>query len=198
MPKLMIKRVPIAFPALAEPQAIGDGRPAYGAKFLIDPKSEWVAKIDKAVHAAALERWKDRAEEILAFLQEDDKVCFRRKPYRSKRTGKVFEGFEGMYHLGARSETTKPTIVDLSGAEVTDKDGIRALIYSGCYVHTEVEIWAQDNQYGRRINCTSNGVMFAAHGQRFGGGSGPSGAGAFSEFAEEPDFSGSEDVDDLV
>jgi hypothetical protein len=200
MGKLMLKRVHIAFPALAEPQAIGEGKPAYGGKLIIDPQDNggnFVRLIDREIRTVAKEKWKDRAEEILQMLEEDDKVCFKKKPYRSKKTGKVFEGFEGMYHLGTRSETTKPTVIDISGAEVTDKDQIRALIYSGCRVHAEVEFWAQDNQYGRRINCTMNGVMFAAHGQRFGGGAGPSSTTTFAEFAEEPDF-GTSDAEDLV
>ena len=35
--KLMLKNKRLAFPALAKPQAIGDGEPAYGARLIIDP-----------------------------------------------------------------------------------------------------------------------------------------------------------------
>ena len=44
--ELKLKNVRISFPALAAPQALGDGEPAYGAKFIITPNS---------AHAAALE-----------------------------------------------------------------------------------------------------------------------------------------------
>lgn len=198
MAELMLMRVGIGFPAVAEPQAIGDGKPAYGGKLIIDPKenADIVRALDKTIREVAIEKWKDKAEEILQFLEEDDKICFRRKPYRSKKTGKVFEGFEGMYSLSTRHETTVPTVVDMTGQEIFDKDAKRALIYSGCRVHAKVEIWAQDNQYGRRINATLTGVMFSAHGQRFGGGSGPASAKDFAEFAQEPSFSN--DAEDLV
>jgi hypothetical protein len=33
-----------------------------------------------------------------------------------------------------------------------------------------VELWAQDNQYGKRINASLGGVQFAKDGESFGGG----------------------------
>lgn len=199
--QLWVKNVPIAFPAVAEPAAIGDGSPAYGGKLIIDPTNRaLVAEIEAAIQLVAETKWKERADDILQLLHEEDLVCFRKKPYRSKKTGKVYEGFEGMYHLGTRSEGTKPTVLDMTGTEVFDKAQKAQLIYSGAIVIAKVEFWAQDNQFGRRINCTLNGVMFAGNGQRFGGGAGPAAASDFKEFAKEPDF-GDQDAsaaDDLV
>ena len=42
--------------------------------------------------------------------------------------------------------------------------------YSGCYVNVSLDIYAQDNTYGRRINCNLSGVQFYRDGDSFEGG----------------------------
>ncbi len=183
---LMLKNVVLAFPALAEPQAIGDGEPAYGARFAIDPKSPLVGEIDAAMLAVAKQKWKEDGEAILDMLRSDKKVAFEKAAYRSKKTGKPYEGFEGTYSLGSRNAKTQPTVFDQYGAPVTTKSGIEQLLYSGCRVNAKVEFYAQDNSFGRRINCSLLGVMFAGDGERFGGGSAPASADDFAAFAAQP------------
>ena len=184
---LFIKNVQIAFPALAEPQAIGDGEPAYGGRFVIDPKrTDLIADLDAAMAAEAKAKWKEDGDAVLAMLVEEGKVAFEKKPYRSKKTGKVYAGFEGMYNLGARTPANKPrpTAFDEYGKELTTKAEIEQTIYSGSEVTAKIEIWAQDNSYGRRINCSLLGVIYAGEGERFGGGSAPASADDFGSFAK--------------
>lgn len=192
---LFIKNVPIAFLALAEPQAIGDGEPAFGGRFVIDPKrADLVKELDAAMAAEAKAKWKEDGDAVLAMLVEEGKVCFEKKPYRSKKTGKVYAGFEGMYNLGARTPANKPqpTVFDEYSNPLTSKAQIEQKIYSGCEVTAKIEIWAQDNSYGRRINCSLLGVMYAGEGERFGGGSAPASADDFGDFAKAK--SAAEDV----
>jgi hypothetical protein len=42
--------------------------------------------------------------------------------------------------------------------------------YSGCYVNAVIELWAQDNKFGKRINASLMGVQFLRDGQRLSGG----------------------------
>lgn len=183
--ELKLKNVRISFPALASPQALGDGEPAYGAKFIIDPKSAHVKALDDAIKAVAKDQWKDKADSVLSMLQEDKKVCFTKGEYRSKKTGLPYDGFAGMFYLNARNAKTQPTVVDRFGGQVTDKGAIERLIYSGCYTHVSLDIWAQDNKWGRRINCTLRGVMFADDGDSFSGGGSVASASEFAEFAAD-------------
>lgn len=194
---LMLNKLRTAFPALAEPEAIGDGDPAYGARFVIEPNSPHVALIENAMLEAAKHEWKDEGADILAMLKEEKKVCFERGPYRNKKTGKAYAGFEGKFNLGARTAANKPrpSVFDQfnnqvgdTGRELTPAEKLRIeqLIYSGCYTHAKVEIWAQDNRYGRRINCSLLGVMFAEDGESFGGGARPAGADDFAGMAKAP------------
>ena len=173
--RIMIKNVRLAFPAIFEPQAIGDGEPAYGAKLIVPPDHESVAEIRNAIVSVAKEKWKDKWEGVITVLKDDKRICWVEGPYKNK-DGVVYDGFEGMFSLSTRSPTVRPTALGASGQPVSKEDGV---IYPGCYVHASVEFWAQDNNWGRRINCNLRGVMFAGEGQSFGGAT----AAAADEFA---------------
>ncbi|MDC5277565.1 DUF2815 family protein, partial [Acinetobacter baumannii] len=42
--------------------------------------------------------------------------------------------------------------------------------YAGCYVNAAIELWCQDNNYGKRINASLRGVQFLKDGEAFAGG----------------------------
>lgn len=182
--RIMLKGITMAFPALAEPQAFGEGEPAYGAKFPIAPGSEAEKLIEDAIRAEAKEAWKDKAEDILGMLREDGKLAFIKKVYRSKKTGEAYQGFEGKHYLSARNAKTQPSVYNQYGEEVTGKDDILRQAFSGARVNASVEVWAQDNKWGRRINCSLRGVMLTGEGENFGGGSTPASADEFSSLAK--------------
>ena len=182
--RIMLKNVVLAFPALAEPQAFGEGDPAYGAKFPIKPNSEQQKAIEAAIVAEAKEAWKDKADSVLKMLEEDGKVAFTKKVYRSKKTGEPYQGFDGAHYLSARNAKTQPTVFNQYGEEISGKSDIEAKAFSGAVVNASIEIWAQDNKWGRRINCSLRGVMLTGEGENFGGGSAPASADEFASLAK--------------
>lgn len=182
--RIMLKNVVLAFPALAEPQSFGEGEPAYGAKFPIKPNSEQQKAIEAAVLAEAKEAWKDKADSVVKMLEEDGKVAFTKKVYRSKKTGEPYQGFDGMHYLSTRNAKTQPTVFNQYGEEVTGKGEIERQAFSGAVVNASIEIWAQDNKWGRRINCSLRGVMLTGEGENFGGGSSPASADEFAGLAK--------------
>ena len=182
--RIMLKNVVLAFPALAEPQSFGEGEPAYGAKFPIKPNSEQQKAIEAAVLAEAKEAWKDKADSVLKMLEEDGKLAFTKKVYRSKKTGEPYQGFEGMHYLSTRNAKTQPSVYDQYGEEVSSKGDVERKAFSGAVVNASVEVWAQDNKWGRRINCTLRGVMLTGEGENFGGGSSPASADEFASLAK--------------
>lgn len=194
MAELKLKNITLMFPAIADTQAIGDGKPAYGSKHPIKPDSPLIGQIEAAMKQVAKEKWKDDWEGVYALLKEDDKLCLHYKEYKNKKTGKVYAGFEGTYYLSTRHETTQPSALDKYAQPITEKRDIERLLYSGCRTHISIDIWAQDNTYGRRINATLRGAMFAGDGERFGGGTNPAGADEFADLAADP----SDAIDDLV
>ena len=163
--KVKLENVRLAFPALYKPQAIGDGEPAFGARFIIPPKHPAVKLLDEAIEAVAREKWKDKAPGVLAKINKDGMNCFLKGDYEDKN-GEPYDGFAGNYALGARS-AAKPLVIDRDKSPLTEADGRP---YAGCYVVAQVDIWAQDNGYGRRINAQLAGVQFYKDGDAFTGG----------------------------
>lgn len=182
--RIMLKNVVLAFPALSEPQSFGEGEPAYGAKFPIKPNSEQQKALEAAILAEATEAWKDKADSVLKMLEEDGKVAFTKKVYRSKKTGEAYQGFDGAHYLSTRNAKTQPTVFNQYGEELSGKSDIEAKAFSGALVNASVEIWAQDNKWGRRINCSLRGVMLTGEGENFGGGSAPASADEFAGLAK--------------
>ena len=182
--QLLLTNVTLAFPALGEPQAFGEGEPAYGAKFPIEPNSENAKLIEDAIKAEAKEAWKDKADSVLAMLVEDGKVAYSRREYRSKKTGEPYAGFEKTFYLGTRNASVQPSVYDQYGDAVVGKAEITRKAFSGAVVNASVEVWAQDNKWGRRINCSLRGIMLTGEGQSFGGGSSPASADEFASFAK--------------
>lgn len=182
--QIMLKNVMLGFPALAEPQSLGDGEPAYGAKFPIDPSSENQKLIEDAIRAEAEAQWKDKAASVLAMLQEDKKLCFTKGTYRSKKTGEAYEGFENKFYLSARNAKTQPTVFNDYGEQLLNKGDIERQAFSGAIAKgVSVEIWAQDNKWGRRVNCSLRGVMLSGEGENISGGSPPASAEEFAGLA---------------
>lgn len=165
----------------------GTGEPAHAARFIINPKAKCVKLIDDAILQVATEKWKDKAPAILKKLYADSNVCFVKGDYEDKN-GEVYDGFEGSYSLGARS-ATRPLVIDRDKTPLVPSDGRP---YPGCYVNAQVDIWAQDNSFGRRINAQLSGVQFLRDGDAFSGGR-PASADEFDDVADV-----GEDEDSLV
>jgi len=182
--RIMLKNITMAFPALAEPQSFGEGEPDYGAKFPVKIGGEHQKLIEEAMQAEAKEAWKDKADSVLQMLVEDGKVAFVKKVYRSKKTGEAYQGFDGSHYLSARNAKVQPTVYNQYGEEVGGKGDIERQAFSGARVNASVEIWAQDNKWGRRINCSLRGVMLTGEGENFGGGSSPASADEFAGMAK--------------
>lgn len=182
--QIMLKNLMVGFPALAEPQSLGDGEPAFGAKFPIEPGSANQKLIEDAIRAEAVAQWKDKADSVLSMLEEDGKLCFAKKVYRSKKTGEPYEGFDGKHYLSTRNAKTQPTVFNQFGDQLEKKGDIERQAFSGAIAKgVSLEIWAQDNKWGRRVNCTLRGVMLSGEGENIGGGSAPASADEFAGMA---------------
>lgn len=160
--KLLLNNVRVAFPTLFEARTVnGEGKPAFSCSFLIDPADKQVATINAAIEKVAKEKWGAKADGILKTLRATDKVALHDGDLKSN-----YDGFAGNLYISSRS-SVRPLIIDQSRNPLTEQDGKP---YAGCYVNASIELYAQDNNYGKRINATLRGVQFAADGDAFGGG----------------------------
>lgn len=160
--QVKLTSVRLAFPELFVAKTVqGEGEPAYSATFLIPKNSPLVAAMNAAIEAVALEKWGAKGAAPLKTLRATDKVCLRDGDIKSD-----YAGFEGHYYVAARNKV-KPTVVNRTRDIVTPESGV---IYAGCYVTAFVDVWAMDNQYGKRVACSLGGVQFVKDGQAFSGG----------------------------
>lgn len=186
MVKVLLKDVRAAFPAFHEPQSVGNSEPAYGGPFIIPPDHPAVPLLDAAMEKAATDKWKAKGEQILKKLIKDGEVCFIKADYLNS-DGDPYDGFAGNYYVRTRS-MVKPLILDRDKTPLTKMDGKP---YAGCYVDAIVDVWAQDNQYGKGIRANLKGVQFRRDGDAFAGGA-PASADEFEDLSE-----GIEDDDDF-
>jgi len=175
--KLTLKNVRLSFPSIFKPQAGQDGgEPKFNATLLFAPDSENTKAIQAAITSVAKEKWGDKAAAIVSKLAEEKRICFHKSP-KTNANGDVYAGFEGMYWVSA-SNKARPSVRDRDGkTELNSQDGKP---YGGCYVYAVLDIWAQDNSYGKRINASLMGVQFFKDGEAFSGG----GAASDEDFEE--------------
>lgn len=157
--RIQLKDVRLSYPALFRPKGFGknnEGEPAYQASFIIDPDGKSGRRMDDmildAIEAAKEKKWGDKIPKLKA-----DKLC-----YREGDEDKPEE--DGMMVLSARNYKA-PKVLDRDKEEVVEADGIP---YAGCYVDAILRIWAQDNEYGKRVNCSLEAVRFRRDGDPFG------------------------------
>lgn len=150
----VLKNVVLSYPALFAkkkfPGAEGEGK--YSARFLL-PVETHQAEID-AIKADMLaimkEKWKAKIPA--------DKWALR----DGELTGKPED--EGHWYLAA-SEAMQPTLIGRAKEQIRESDD---KLYGGAIVAVQFGLWAQDNQYGKRINANLYGVQWLEAGTRFG------------------------------
>lgn len=177
--KVQLKDVRLAFPALFEAKSVnGEGEPRFSACFIIEPKSANAKALSDAIASVAKDKWGAKALTVLQALEKKDRVCFHLAP-KTNKSGDVYDGFEGTFHVNA-SNKARPTVVGPDRSPLVASDGKP---YGGCYVNAVVEIWAQDNNWGQRVNATLGGVQFVRDGDAFSGGA-PVSADEFDDISE--------------
>ena len=160
--KIKLTNVRLAFPTLWEAKTVnGEGKPAFSACFLIDPADMQVKAINAAIDKVGAEKWGAKATAIVAAARKADKVCLHDGDLKA-----TYDGFAGNLYVSARNPL-RPTVLNADKAPLVEQDGKP---YAGCYVNAIVELWAQDNNFGKRVNATLMGVQFVRDGDAFAGG----------------------------
>ena len=161
--KIQLKNVRIGYPALFRPKAFGKGAaasdPAYQASFYLDKEDKlhkkFIEQIKDAIDLAKEGKWGNKIPKI-----GSDKICLK----DGDKLEEPAPEEEGHYILSARNKK-KPLVIDLDKTELVEADGRP---YGGCYVDAIVRIWAQDNEFGKRINCSLEAVRYRDKGEAFG------------------------------
>jgi hypothetical protein len=171
MSKIQLKAVRLSFPSLFQPGSFGgESTGKYEATFVLDKKdhADAIKQIQTAADAMMKEAFKGKIPA--------DKVCLKDGDDMARPE------FEGKFTIKA-STKKRPLVINRDKSPITEDDNI---VYAGCYVNAIVSLWAQNNQYGKRINAQLDGVQFCRDGEPFGDGG--IAVDAFDAFGEDDDF----------
>ena len=177
---IYLKNVRNSFPAIWAPEAYEEGQEKKFKITALVPKNDpQVKAIEKAIMEVATEAWKNKAKATLESIKGNpNKYCFQ------DGDGKEYDGYAGMMTLAANNKA-RPTIWDTDGkTPLTEADGKP---YAGCYVNLKVEIWAQDNKYGKGIRAKLLGIQFSKDGDSFSAGASVAGEGDFEDLGDGAD-----------
>lgn len=143
----------------------GDNGESYCGHYILEPTDPQVAAIVTTMKSVADAKWGADFADVYASLKAKDRLAL----HIGSTSKPGDEAYKGKVYLSAASKT-RPTVVETrDGVNVplTNADGRPR---SGDYGNVIVAIWAQDNKFGKRINCQLQGVQYTRRGTPLGGG----------------------------
>lgn len=159
--KITLRNARLAFPELFEAKQVnGEGEPAYSCAFLLPPDHPAVKEVLEACRELAIQKWGAKGQAVFDLMKEEKKLAIK-----NGNSKPDYAGYPGNYFINARGKT-RPMVVDRDKSPLAASDGKP---YSGCYVNGYIELWAQDNKYGKRINASLRAVQFVKDGDAFSG-----------------------------
>lgn len=175
MARIVLKNVRLSFPHIWKKARFEGEETKFEATLLIDKESqaEQIEAIEKAIEDALLEKFGE-AKKIPKAIRASSKTCFRDGDESD------YDGYENhMSFKGAND--MQPSLLQINKQPATEDMN---LFYAGCYVDAIVEVWIQNNAYGKRINANLFALRYRGEGEPFSSGRVPKGV--------EDDF---EDID---
>jgi hypothetical protein len=166
---------------------------SFGCKFILPRNHPQLEDLKSLIGTVAKNKWGEKAKDVLKVLVANHKICLLDGDL------KEWDGFAGNMFVSAGGKN-RPLVVDADPNRIlTEADGRP---YSGCYVNASIEVWAQENKHGKRINAQLRGVQFVRDGDAFGGGA-PARPEEFDNVESEgadaaPPESGEQDFSDFI
>lgn len=168
--KIILKNVRLSFPAIWQKNTkFGGDNAKYEATFLInkDSQADLIKKIEEKIEAIQKEN---------KVKVPKDKICLK------NGDDAEYDGYAG--HMSFKAANGKrPTILDRDKTPLTEDDGKP---YAGCYVNASVQLWVQNNDWGKRVNANLLGIQFFKDGEPFGAGD-LDVSDDFEDFADDED-----------
>lgn len=182
---LMLRSVRGAFLNVWTARAFSpDQDPRFSALFLMEKDGANHKRCNKVIDEVIAGKWKSRPPGL--------KLCLR--PAEEKEG---YDGFvEGLVFVSTGSKV-RPGVYDRKRNPLAQEDGV---VYSGAYYDVKVRFWAQDNQWGKRVNAELLGLQFVKDGEPFSSGGQPASADDFDEYDDDDSEASplGEDEDDLL
>ncbi len=160
----MIKRTRVSFPNVHKPSGFGDSDPKYSITCLIPKDSDLEKQIKAEMEQGAKATFGTNASAILKKQQADGMRALLKDG--DEKLNKDGEPMAPGHWMLKGSNKAKPLVIDRKGNQLDEDSG---LPYGGCYCNVQVDIWGQNNQFGKWLNVKLLGVQFVEDGDSFGG-----------------------------
>lgn len=145
----------------AQKPKTGEGKEKFSVVALFPKDHPQVAAIKAEMLKVADAKWPGKGAEVLKQLAAGDRLCLHDGDAKADKPG-----YEGNLFINASNEL-RPLVVGPQREQLAAADGKP---YSGSYGNIIVEFWAQDNQFGKRINASLLGVQHVKDGERLSSG----------------------------
>jgi hypothetical protein len=168
--RIMLKNVRLSFAqglfaATVMPGSDANAKPKFNCGIILPPDHPQLEEVRKKMRAVALDKWKDKADAQYKALEKSDKLALHDGDNKPS-----YDGYPGNFFLSpSAQESSPPTLLSPAKQALSPKDA-KQMLYSGCYVNVSIDIWAQDNNFGKRINAQLRGVQFVRDGEAFSSG----------------------------
>jgi hypothetical protein len=172
MSKIKLNNVRLSFPSLFQKATFEGKETKFEATLLLDKErhAESIAEIQAAIKLAIKEK-------LGGAKVGAEKLCMK------DGDDSDYEGYAGTMSLKA-ANAKRPLVIDRDKTPLAESDNRP---YSGCYVNCIIELWAQNNAYGKRINANLLAVQFYKDGQPFGDAGANASVNDFDAFDDESD-----------
>lgn len=171
MASIKIPNARLSFPSLFK-KAVFNGVPSANDKYeatLMFPKSD-TKTYDLIQGAIDAIKKANKNPKINA-----DKLCIK------DGDDSEYDGCAGMWMVKA-SNSKRPTVINRDKTPLVEEDEV---MYAGCYVNGIIDLWFQNNSYGKRINANLLGVQFVKDGEPLGDGAKVANADEFDEIEDD-------------
>ena len=158
----MLNNVRCSFPHLFEPPVINGDEGKCGSTLLLDEvdDADMIKRLQADITALAKAKFKKDLS--------DDKKCLRLG--EDKR-----DEYVGYYALSANSQKRPRVFCHSRMSEdgrkpyLIENEDDGCAIYAGCRVNAKIQLWVQDNKYGKRVNAELVAIQFAGDDEAFDG-----------------------------
>lgn len=145
----------------AQKPKTGEGKEKFSVVAIFPKDHPQVAAIKAELLKVADAKWPGKGAEVLKQLAAGDRICLHDGDAKADKPG-----YAGNLFINASNEL-RPLVIGPTREALVAADGKP---YSGSYGNIIVEFWAQDNQFGKRINASLLGVQHIKDGERLSGG----------------------------
>ena len=177
--KVTLKAVRLSFPTLFTAKGFngGEDNKKFGATFILNKEehADLIKQVEQVIAKVKKEKWGKDASKV-------KKTCMTDGEEKEE-----FDGYDDTVMAISSSTSKRPPIVDRQLIPLAEEDDT---IYAGCIVNATIDIWAQDNQFGKRVNAQLRAVQFWEDGEAFG--ADPVSAEDEFEAADDDDMGGLE------